>query len=197
MPEDPRAKWDARYRNADPAGVAPARVLTDFSHLLPERGDALDLACGLGANARFLAQGGLQVSAWDISTVAIQRLQAVTEGLPLHPSVRDVMNEPPPANRFDVIVVSRYLERSLAPRLTAALKPGGLLFYQTYTRERVSEAGPGKAAFRLAPNELLRLFSDLRVVAYREEGRLGRLDEGFRDEAMLVALKPPDSPVGE
>ncbi|SCZ64457.1 class I SAM-dependent methyltransferase [Thiohalomonas denitrificans] len=190
MPDDPRAKWDARYRDADAAEAAPARVLMDFAHLLPERGEALDVACGLGGNARFLAQKGLQVTAWDISAVAIQRLRAATDGLALQAGVRDLVREPPPANRFDVIVVSRYLERSLAPHLTAALKPGGLLFYQTYTRERVSEAGPGRDAFRLAPNELLALFPDLRVVAYREEGRLGRLDRGFRDEAMLVAVKP-------
>ncbi len=191
MSEDPRAKWNARYRDAEATTAGPARVLGDFAYLLPAKGEALDLACGLGGNARFLAQNGLRVCAWDLSSVAIERLQASTTDPHLHAEIRDVVNEPPPAERFDVIVVSRYLERSLAPRLIAALKPGGLLFYQTFTRERVSDAGPGRDAFRLAPNELLRLFADLRVVAYREEGRLGHLDRGFRDEAMLVALKPP------
>lgn len=189
MPDSCRSKWDTRYRDADSAKAVPALVLKDFAHLLPSEGEALDLACGLGGNARFLAEKGLKVSAWDISPVAIDHLQQAAGELAIDAEARDVIRHPPPAARFDVIVVSRFLERSLAPRLTGALRPGGLLFYQTFTKERVSGAGPREDTFRLAPNELLTLFAELRVVAYREEGRLGRLDRGFRDEAMLVAAR--------
>ena len=64
-----------------------------------------------------------------------------------------------------------------------------MLYYQTFTREAVSAGGPSNPAFRLTPNELLDLFGELRLVAYREEGRLGDLSQGFRDEAWLVGLK--------
>jgi hypothetical protein len=53
----------------------------------------------------------------------------------------------------------------------------------------VTESGPGNADFRLADGELLALFAALKPLVYREEGRVGALDQGLRDEAMLVAQK--------
>jgi hypothetical protein len=88
-----------------------------------------------------------------------------------------------------VIVVSHFLDRSLAPAIIAALRPGGLLFYQTFSRVAVTDRGPEDPAFRLAENELLELFKPLKVRIYREEGRLGDTSQGWRDIAMLVAEK--------
>jgi len=186
-----RAGWDARYRAADTVRPRAARVLLDNIHLLPTSGTALDLACGLGGNALLLAERGLQVQGWDFSAAAIVALDASARAasLPLTAIVRDVLAEPPAAASFDVIVVSHYLERSLAGALVAALRPGGLLFYQTFTRARVDDSGPRNAAFRLADNELLQLFSALRLRVYREEGGVGDNAQGFRNEAMLVAQR--------
>lgn len=192
---DEAAKWDARYRGTDPAAAAPAQVLTDFVHLLPQAGTALELACGLGANALFLARRGLHTTAWDLSPVAIARLTETARQahLPLEAQVRDVLAAPPLPEQFDVIVVTRFLERSLCPAIAAALRPGGLLFYQTFVREAVTAGAPHNPAFRLARNELLHLFPSLTLVAYREEARLGDLARGLRDEAALVAQRPlPD-----
>lgn len=190
-PDTEREKWEARYRAADSAEAQPARVLEEFAHLLPARGDALDLACGLGGNALLLARRGLQTRAWDRSGEAIARLaaQAHAEGLPLTAEVRDVLSEPPPAERFDVIVVSRFLERSLFAPLAAALRPGGLLFYQTFVHEAVGTHGPRRSAYRLRPNELLHAFAELRLLVYREEGRIGDCTHGLRDEALLIACR--------
>ena len=189
--ESLQAKWDARH--GDPLKQpAVARVLEENLHLLPASGEALELACGLGGNALALAAQGLDVSAWDLSPVAIERLQALAaaRGLKrLQAAVRDVERAPPAPNSFDVIVVSYYLERSLIPHLIAALRPGGLIYYQTFTRIAVSEEGPSNAEFRLSDNELLELFSGLKVRVYREENRLGDLAQGTRDVAMLVAEK--------
>ncbi|MEW8626115.1 MAG: methyltransferase domain-containing protein [Candidatus Thiodiazotropha sp.] len=186
-----RIKWDQRY--ADEEKVArPAEVLLNNAHLLPEQGSALDLACGLGGNALFLADRGFTVEAWDLSAVAIQRLErsAGQRNLNnLHARVRDVESQPPHAEQFDVIAVSYFLERALIPTLIQALRPGGLIFYQTFTRQAVSSEGPQNPAFRLADQELLQLFRDLKVRVYREEGRLGDLSLGSRDVAMLVAQK--------
>ena len=190
--DDEEARWDARYREADPAAARPADVLTAHAHLLPVRGEALDLACGLGANARLLAGRGLRAHAWDRSPEAIDRLSALarSQGLCVEARVRDVVAEPPPAGAFDVIVVAHFLERSLFPALIAALRPGGLLFYQTWTREAVTGRGPANPAYRLEPGELLRAFAGLRVLAYREEGCVGDATSGMRDQAWLVAMKP-------
>jgi len=188
---EPRERWDTRYREADPGTASPAEVLVSYAHLLPAHGSALDLACGLGANARLLAARGLSTRAWDLSPVAIDKLAVVArdEGLPIEARVRDVVAAPPGPDSFDVIVVAHFLERTLFPCLVAALRPGGLLYYQTWTRETVSEHGPANPAYRLEPGELLRAFAGLRLLAYREEGCVGDTAAGWRDQAWLVGMK--------
>lgn len=190
-PDALRAKWDARYR-ANARFPEPARVLCENTHLLPESGRALDLACGLGAGALTLAEHGLQVCAWDLSPVAIERLrlECKAQALCLDAEVRDVTREPPMPASFDVILVAHFLDRALVPAIAAALRPGGLLFYQTFIREAVSGLGPSNPDYRLSRNELLRLFPRLVVRVYREEGRLGDLSRGARDVAQLVAERP-------
>jgi SAM-dependent methyltransferase len=186
--DDARRRWDARYRDRAVTEAAPARVVSEFAHLLPARGHALEVACGLGGNAVFLARRGLAVDAWDLSPVAAAKLAqyASEQGLPIAAAARDVTAAPPPPGSYDVVVVSRFLDRPLCPALAAALRPGGLLFYQTFVRAAVSPEGPGDPAHRLGSNELLRLFGGLTLLSYREEGAAGDIRQGWRDEAYLV-----------
>jgi tellurite methyltransferase len=187
-------QWDERYREQGNASVfAPALVLTQNAHLLPDAGTALDLACGRGANAIFLAQRGLRVSAWDYSAIAIEQLEQYAQqySIKLLAEVRDVVSDPPAKQSFDIIVVSRFLERSIIPQLSAALKPQGLIFYQTFITEKSPAIGPNNPDYLLQANELLALFAGLRIRVYREEGLLGDLTHGFRNEAMLVAQHIP------
>lgn len=182
--------WDARHAEGAPAEVA--WVLREHAHLLPSKGEALDLACGLGANALFLAECGLATTAWDFSSVAIERLDkaAAARGLSIQSVVRDVVASPPAPGTFDIIVISHFLDRTLVPHLIEALRPGGLLFYQTFTTERPEGgATPSNPAFLLAPNELLKLFAGLRVMAYREDGLAGDMTRGLRALAALVVMK--------
>ena len=185
-----REKWNERYRAATGEPRA-ACVLSENLHLLPAAGRALDLACGRGGNALLLAAQGLEVEAWDIADVAVAALQAeaTRRQLSVRARVRDVEANPPAPESFDVIVVSYFLARDLIPALVQALRPGGLVFYQTFTRQRVSDNGPQQAQFRLAEQELLRLFAGLQVLLYREEGRVGDLEQGFRDEAMFIGRR--------
>ncbi|HHM04318.1 MAG TPA: methyltransferase domain-containing protein [Gammaproteobacteria bacterium] len=187
-----REKWDQRYLDADLPGD-PAEVLSENQHLLPVGGTALDLACGLGANALLLAEHGLDTLAWDISPVAVEKLGAIAHrrGLPLRAESKDLSTCILPPARFDVIVVAHYLERPLIPAIIDALTVGGLLFFQTFTRTALSDAGPKIPEWRLADGELWYLFQPLRPVVYREEGLLGDTRRGFRDKAQLVAIKDP------
>lgn len=193
MDELALSKWNQSYRKRGQDAVAAARVLRDNRHLLSDSGDALDLACGLGGNAIELARLGYRVQAWDISDEAIARLgkQADTRDLPIAVMQRDVVAEPPAAESFDLIVASRFLHRALCPALSAALKPGGLLFYQTFIADKPGDGGPSNPEYLLQPNELLALFGDLQVRFYREDARCGDLQDGFRNEAMLVAQRAP------
>lgn len=185
-----KAKWNERYRTATGKPNA-AQVLKENLHLLPVKGRALDMACGLGANAILLAQQGLEVAAWDIADVAVATLQdvALKQKLAIQARVRDVEAHPPEAATFDVIVVSYFLDRGIIPALLQALKPDGLIYYQTFIQQRVSGRGPQQTKYRLAAQELLQLFCGLQVLFYREEGRIGDLHRGFRDEAMFIGRK--------
>lgn len=182
-------KWDERYQQHDGNWPAAADVLTQNQHLLPDSGSALDLACGLGANALLLAQAGFVVTAQDISPVAIDKLQLTAQQLALqiNAEVCDVLVTPPAATQYDVIVVSYYLERTLAPAIMHALKPGGLLFYQTWCRQKIAHSGPTNPDYLLADNELLTLFAGLKLRVYREEALLGNKSQGLRNVAMLLA----------
>ena len=183
-------KWDDRYRSKSQPGSA-ATVLLDFQHLLPVHGVALDLACGMGANGLFLARRGLEVHAWDTSAVAVVKLRnfASQEGIFVHTDRRDVSLDPPEEDQFDVIVVSHFLDRSICPAIFRALRPGGMLFYQTFTLKKVEVAGPDNPDYLLAENELLRLFPQLIVRAYREDASSDNTD--LRNQAYIVAEKSP------
>lgn len=184
-------KWDRIYRSGPDKPSIAAQILTENLHLLPKSGTALDAACGLGANAIVLARQGLETHAWDISEQALNLLSksAAKENLNLITTQRDIVSQPPAADTFDVIVVSRFLDRSIISRLINALRRGGLIYYQTFIKDLRDVYGPGNPAYRLDDNELLQLFSTLHLVFYREEGTIGNLSAGFRNEAMLIAQK--------
>ncbi len=191
MQDQRQQAWERKYRLTEEGRPEAARVLAENAHLLPPEGRALDLACGHGGNALLLAAAGLDAEGWDYAEPAIENLKAEADraGLALKGVVRDAVEQPPEPASFDVIVVSRFLERSLCPALVSALRPSGLLFYQTFTRLKVQGLGPRNPAFLLESNELLQLFAGLRVLVYREEHDCGEHATGWRDQAMLVAQR--------
>jgi len=182
-------KWNEAYQGADIAAATPAQVLSENSYLLMQGGDALDLACGRAGNAIFLASKGFQVDAIDISPVVLGYVTQFAEeqALPISCQLRDVENEGLTQKKYDVIVVSYFLSRDLFPQIIRALKPNGLLFYQTWSQLRCDDTGPSNPDFRLQAGELLDLCSSLQPVFYREDGLQGDITKGLRNEAMLIA----------
>lgn len=184
-------KWDKNYNSCSSAYPSPSEVLSQNQHLLPANGTALDLACGRGANAVCLAENGLTVTAWDISSSALQHLSNKTKakGLIINSECRDVSERPPEPDRFDVIVVSRFLDRTIIPAIRNAIKPNGLIYYQTFIKDKVNETGPSNPDYLLDKNELLLFFKDWAIINYQEEGSVGDIHIGFRNQAMLIAQK--------
>ena len=186
-------KWNSIYSNAEIKNANVSKGLLENAHLISSGGRALDLACGIGGDAIFLASKGMRVDAWDISDTVTHKISqyAKENSLNINAEARDINLSPPENETYDLITVAHYLERSLAPVLMAALKPGGLLCYQTFTKEVTpSYTGPSNLDFRLAKNELLALFGGLKIIVYREEALLGDINQGFRNEALLIAQKP-------
>ena len=184
-------KWNRGYSESSQGMYPAARVLTENDFLLPRTGSALDVACGLGGNAIFLAEQGLVVTAWDISSVAIDKLMAYADqkGLNVNACQQKITANSFNGYSFDVIVVSRFLDRTLSDAIIEALKPDGLLFYQTFTREKTSPKPPNNPDYLLTENELLALFSPLRVIFYRENALIGEQLRGLRNEAQFIGQK--------
>lgn len=182
--------WDQRYSAQDRAEPQACEVLRANLDALPRSGMALDLACGLGGNALALAHHGLATAAWDYSAAAIARVRAgaASAGLVIDAQVRDVVAQPPAPNSVDVLVVSYFLVRELFPVLSTALRPGGVLLYETFCG-----SGPGSPSnpnFRLRSNELLTLCAPLSISHYRETGLLPGLVVDTH-VAQVVAVRNP------
>ena len=184
-------KWSKYYSSNIKTPASPSEVLFFNQHLLPSKGMALDLACGYGSNSICLANNKLNVTAWDISELALEELSIRSKnlGLAINCETRDVLRYPPEPNTFDVIVVSKFLDRQLIKHLRHAIKPNGLIFYQTFIKNRTNKSGPKNPNYQLDGNELLEFFNDWKLIFYREEGKIGNLRSGFRNQAMIIAQK--------
>jgi SAM-dependent methyltransferase len=158
---------------------SPSSWLVQHAGLLPREGRALDVACGRGRHALWLAAHGLTTFAIDRDAEAIRELNeaAVARRLPLRAEVRDLEDGSNPfrGSTFDVVVVVHYLHRPLFPALIEALSPDGLLVYETFTRAQAARGKPTNPDFLLQPGELLDLVRPLEILASREGDIEGRM----------------------
>jgi SAM-dependent methyltransferase len=155
-------------------GLPPSPWIARFAHLVPRGAHVLDLACGYGRHARYLAARGAHVLAVDRDSVAL----ATLAGMPgVDVLQADVEGEPWPLGdrRFDAIVVSHYLHRPLFPNLRAALGPDGTLLYETFAQGNEAHGRPTNPDFLLRAGELLAFAlappQPLTVVAF-EQGQV-------------------------
>jgi SAM-dependent methyltransferase len=173
MAGDARERWNERRAAAgfEPFPDAPAQWLTEHAELLGGGGRALDVACGDGRNALALARLGYEVDAVDVSDVTIAALRAAApERAPgVSPRVLDLEREPLEESGYDVVVNFMYLQRDLFGALARALRPGGLLLFETFGPAHLGELGRRvNPDYVLRENELLEAFAGLRVRHYRE-----------------------------
>ena len=156
----------------------PSRWLVDNASLLPREAPdggiprALDVACGSGRHALWLAAAGFGVRAIDRDAAAIDALdrEARRLELPVTARVGDLERDGVSLGeeQYDVIVAVRYLHRPLFPALRAALRPAGVLVYETFTVDQAARGKPSNPAFLLKHGELVKLVAPLRVLRQRE-----------------------------
>jgi len=194
--EPARDRWNRRFAAGgfEPFPDDPAKWLADHDALLCplSPGRALDVACGNGRNALHLARLGFEVDALDVSDFAIERLRAAaaSRGLAIDARLADLERESPwQAASYDVVVDVDFLQRDLFPALQRALRPGGVLVFETFAQVHLDELGRRmNPAYVLATNELLYAFPSL-VVSHYHEGVVHR-GGAARGVAGLVARQP-------
>lgn len=166
-----------------------AAWLIQHAGLWPRGGTVLDVACGRGRHSVLMAKAGFDVHAIDRNADAIAQLRETARqlGLTIDPHQLDLEATPPPAlgsARYDMVLVFNYLHRPLVPSIREAVKPGGRIFYETFTRRQAERGRPSNPAFLLEEGELERLMTPFIILRSRE----GDIDGRFI--ASIVAERP-------
>lgn len=183
-------KWDRRWLEKSPRPLLPDPwLLRAMPFLSP--GTVLDIACGRGRNALYLAGRGFAVSGVDISGQGLKLLarEAQKRNLALALWQDDLEQQPSlPAGPFDAIIQFFYLQRSLLPSLKGLLKPGGTFILRTFSTVGRREDGPEAPDIVLNPGELLEIFSGWETLLHEEGVEQSANGGGL---AGIVARKPP------
>ncbi len=148
----------------------PSPWIVRFGALLPAGSRVLDVACGGGRHLRHFLDRGSQVTGVDIDLRGVEDLRAVPGVTLVQADLEGPDGWPPSLSGFDAVIVTNYLHRPLLPALVAALKPGGLLLYETFANGNQRHGRPSSPAFLLRSGELLALAAGhgLQVVAFEQ-----------------------------
>ena len=161
------AKWAKRQREGELANDRPHPLVTQFAAQL-KPGRALDVACGTGRNALYLAELGWQVTAVDSSKVAIELLteRARELGVQVDARVADLEKgefiiEP---DSYDLIVNCCYLQRDLFPAIKAGVRIGGVVIAVIAMMDDNLNLKPMNPTFLLQPGELRSEFESWKLL---------------------------------
>lgn len=194
-------KWNLRYREGTYAiRKHPSALLEKWLPKLKiqeAHPRAIDVACGAGRNAIYLARRGWYVDAVDISQVALDHLTetATTENLPITCIQMDLeaaslrSADLFTADRYDLAIMIRYTNMPLVDTLKDVLKAGGYLIVEEHLVTESDVIGPQNQEFRIPPGVLRDAATGLDIISYREgivtdpDGRRAAL-------AQLVACAP-------
>jgi len=185
--------WNQRYQAGEQLFETPAPLVEEFAGSL-EAGTALDLACGPGRNALFLAERGWRVTAIDGSPIAIDllRQRARARNLNIDAHVADLQRghyEIPPS-AFDLIVNAYYLQRDLIPAMQRGVPPGGTIIAIAHLADPEQPHG---TPTRATPGELRVYFAGWNILHYFEGAPHESCHQ--RPVAEIVARKPLEEPI--
>jgi 2-polyprenyl-3-methyl-5-hydroxy-6-metoxy-1,4-benzoquinol methylase len=165
-----RRRWDQRYTSQGPASAGafdPPGVFAGYAEAFPTAGRALDVACGQGLGAVWLARRGLNVWGLDVSEVAIAQARDLAERSGVADrccfDVVDLDEGLPDGPPVDVVLCHKFRDRRLDRGIIERLAPGGLLAIAV-----LSEVGAEPGPFRASPGELPAAFAGLNLVAEGE-----------------------------
>jgi SAM-dependent methyltransferase len=162
------------HRRADPPSTFIATWIAQLADGLAGNAGsqrALDVAMGRGRHAEVLAKYGYRVFGvdWQIDVVCDASARLRSQGFELLAWVGDLTRQPLAQDAFDVVVVTRYLQRDLFPSLRQAVVPGGVVLYETFTEGQLALGrGPTSPDHLLKPLELFHYFEGFDVLHYEE-----------------------------
>jgi hypothetical protein len=155
----------------DPPSSFVVQWATELASRVPQPRRALDVAMGRGRHALVLAALGFRTFGVDINFEAVRSAKraAANGGLELLAWCADLTISPLPPRRFELIVVTRYLQRDLTAALSDALVSNGVVIYETFTvNQRRLGVGPTSPDHLLEPDELKTCFPELEILFHQE-----------------------------
>lgn len=155
MAHKDKEKWDSKHLTA-PIPDTPIALITKYAALAKGM-QALDLACGMGRHSKYLASKGFNVDALDISSTAIKSLQGLKH---INAKEVDLDTYILEENKYDLIICTYFLQRSLFPQIEKALTENGLFIYETYLYHPENAKIPSTRNFLLEEGELERTFKN-------------------------------------
>lgn len=170
---DSKKSWDQKFNKSGYIfGKKPADSLTVNNQFLIKNSKVLDLGMGEGRNAVYLASIGHNVVGIDISSVAVEKAHALAKenGVKIKGIVANIKDYRFNESEFDAIICFYYVERTLLKEMMKWVKPGGLIFFEAYTKEDKKES-QGKIQnklYLLKPQEVLSMFPGWRVLKFEE-----------------------------
>jgi SAM-dependent methyltransferase len=196
-----REHWDERYGTEELIWKAePNRFLVEELDALPP-GRALDVACGEGRNAVWLASKGWRVTGADFSRAGLAKAQrlATDRGVEVTWVEADVVEWRPPTASFDLVVVmylhlpAEQRRRALA-HAAAALAPGGVLLVVGHDTSNLLQGtgGPQDPAVLFGPEEIVEDLSGLQIERAEQVKRTVVTDAGEATaiDALVRAVRP-------
>ncbi len=154
---------------SDPAHAidSPSPWVCRWAVLIRAGGRVLDVACGRGRHLRYLRSLGFAPVGVDRDESLRNTVGAIA-GAEFHSADIESGPWPFPTGEFDGVVVTNYLHRPIFPRLVEALRPGGVLVYETFAAGNERYGRPSNPDFLLRPGELLELTRPLQPVAFEQ-----------------------------
>jgi SAM-dependent methyltransferase len=187
MPPIDAVRWNARYSESEKTRPAhPREILMNFHQAITPGGLVLDVAMGLGGNAKFLVKNGYRVVGLDISSVAVRKVkQYLPDCMAL---IADTCEIAFPSNIFDAILNCYYLDRSFLREYDRMLKPAGVLFLETPINDPDFKDDSIPREYLMGMNELLLTFQSWDIL-YRRRFEVPRSSRGKRIIGQWVMRK--------
>jgi len=161
--------------------------------LIRPGGRVLDVACGQGRHLRYLQSLGFAVVGVDRDAQALSALGELN-GAEVRVADIEAGQWPFAPGGFDGVVVINYLHRPLFPDLVSALRPGGVLIYETFALGNERYGRPSNPAFLLRPDELLHSLEPLAVVAF-EQGLISAPKQAVIQRVCAVRAATSSAPL--
>lgn len=172
-------KWNRKYTDklANENPPEPNGRLLEMAAYLYGR-TAIDFASGLGGNSMYLAELGYNMTAIDISDVAVNYVkeQAAKRGLNITAKLADLTKESSflTSTKYDLAIMTYYLDRSLFPLVKHVVKDNGYLFFETFYKHKDAENGHVSSQYKLESNELLKEFEEWKILFFEQNEQEGR-----------------------